>query len=158
MHGMYWYLPLPAVVVHRLHISVLELLTSGFSAIIFGLQLGRNVDLTLGADALATPYALTLHSQSSKMLTEAHHALLDSHKYDQVASRVRLGHLRGDANLASDAVSRGQRDVLLRLAKNLRLRLVELPVPSSCHQILQRVLDYAVARGQPVRPNPYRSQ
>ena len=68
-----------------------------------------------------------------------------------------IGHLLGDANLASDAVSRAEREVLRRLAKNLRIRLTQLTFPPSCQSILDRVLAYAVARGIPVRPNPYQS-
>ena len=55
MHGLFWYLPQSAYIIHWLHISVLELLASGFSAIIFGKRLGPTASLTLGADALATP-------------------------------------------------------------------------------------------------------
>ena len=157
MHGMCWYLALTDHVVKWLHISVLEMLASGFSAIIFGQRLGPYAHLTLGADALATPYALTQDSQSSEMLVETHHALLDSSEFNQVAPMIGIGHLRGDANLASDAVSRAEIEVLARLAKNLRTRLTQLPFPASCQAILDRVLAYAVARGQQVRPNPYQS-
>lgn len=155
MNGLYWYLPLTAYITYWLHISVLEMLATGFSAIIFGLRLGPHVALTLGADALATPYALTQDSESSEMLIETHHALLDCPEFDQVAPQINLGHLRGDANLASDAVSRAEREVLARLAKNLRTRLTELPTHPSCQRVLDRVLQYAVRRGVPVRPNPY---
>ena len=157
MYGLFWYLPLSAHVIYWLHISVLEMLASGFSAIIFGLKLGPRVRLTLGADALATPYALTQHSQSSEMLIETHHALLDSPEFAQVSPQIDLGHLRGDANLASDAVSRAEREVLRRLAGNLRVHLSELPFPPSCQLVLDRVLAYAVERNIPVRPNPYQS-
>ena len=157
MHGMYWYLPLTAHIVHWLHISVLEMLASGFSAIIFGSQLGSSARLTLGADALATPYALATDSERSEMLIETHHALLERNEYNRVAPLIQIGHLRGDANLASDAVSRNLREVMALLSKNLRLRLVNLPVPRACHDVLARVLAYAEARGVPVRPNPYQS-
>ena len=91
------------------------------------------------------------------MLIETHHALLDCPEYTRVAPQISLGHLRGDANLASDAVSRFEAKVLARLARNLRTRLIEIPRHPSCDQILQRVLQYAVQRNQPVRPNPYQS-
>ena len=157
MHGMYWYLPLSAHIIYWLHISVLEMLASGFSAIIFGSRLGSSARLTLGADALATPYALSTDSERSEMLIETHHALLECNEYSRVAPLIQIGHLRGDANLASDAVSRNLRKVVALLSKNLRLRLNNLPVPRACHDVLARVLAYAETRGVPVRPNPYQS-
>jgi len=157
MHGMYWYLALTDHIVHWLHITVLEMLASGFSCIIFGRRLGPHAQLVLGADALATPYALTRDSESSEMLVETHHALLECSDFNKAASITSIGHLRGDANLASDAVSRNKKDTLAKLAKDLRIRLTPLPFPASCQAVLDRVLAYAVARGQPVKPNPYQS-
>ena len=157
MHGMYWYLALSDEMVRWLHISVLELLATGFSTIIFTPSLPPNPDvrLTQGADASATATTLTRQTERSNMLQLTHHALLDDADFARFSCRADLGQLRGDANLASDAVSRGLWDVFAQLCQNLRIRPVQLPVPPNCLAILQRVLAMAKATGVPVRPNPY---
>ena len=78
MHGMYWYLALSDEMVRWLHISVLELLATGFSTIIFTplLPPNPNVRLTQGADASATATTLTRQTERSNMLQLTHHALL----------------------------------------------------------------------------------
>ena len=74
--------------------------------------------------------------------------------FAQSSRRADLGQLRGDANLASDAVSRNEMDIFARLCQNLRLRPVQLTVPQNCLGILQKLLGLAKAAGKPVRPNP----
>ena len=157
MHGLYWYLAIDEDVVRWLHISVLELLATGFSTIIFtpSLPPDPSVRLTQGADASATATTLTRQTERSDMLALTHHALLDDPEFAQSSRRADLGQLRGDANLASDAVSRGEWGVFARLCQNLRLRPVQLTVPQSCLDILQKLLGLAKAAGKPVRPNPY---
>ena len=44
MHGLYWYVALTAEVVRWLHISVLEFLATGFSAMTFGPRLATGYD------------------------------------------------------------------------------------------------------------------
>ena len=73
------------------------------------------------------------------------------------AQRAIIGHLRGDSNLAADAVSRGLWAAFHRLCRQLRIRPQQLSVPRECHDILDQVLDLACERNIPVRPNPYRS-
>jgi hypothetical protein len=157
MHGLFWYLAIDEDVVRWLHISVLELLATGFSTIIFtpSLPPDPSVRLTQGADASATATTLTRQTERSDMLALTHHALLDDPEFAQSSRRADLGQLRGDANLASDAVSRGEWGVFARLCQNLRLRPVQLTVPQSCLDILQKLLGLAKAAGKPVRPNPY---
>ena len=76
MHGLYWYLAIDEDVVRWLHISVLELLATGFSTIIFTPSLPPDPDvrLTQGADASATATTLTRQTERSDMLALTHAA------------------------------------------------------------------------------------
>ena len=155
MHGLFWYLALLRIHVMWLHISVLEMLATGFSTIIFGKQLPPGAELVLGADATATATSLTLHSQRSEMLTLAHHELLGSTAFQEAQVLTSLGHLRGDANEAADAVSRAKWATFMAMCRRLRVRPQQLSVPDECHRILDRVLQQAILRGVRVRDNPY---
>ena len=125
MHGLYRYLAIDKDVVRWLHISVLELLATGFSTIIFtpSLPPDPNVRLTQGADASATATTLTRQTERSDMLVLTHHALLDDPDFAQSSRRADLGQLRGDANLASDAVSRNEMGVFARLCISMSATL-----------------------------------
>ena len=155
MHGFYWYIALRAIHITWLHISVLELLATGFSTIIFRRIVPPSAELCLGADASATVTTLTLHSQTSEALIDAHHALLASPAFQRAQRYTSLGQLRGDANEASDAVSRGKWDTFFTLCKRVRVRPQQVPVLTECLDILDRVLRNAILRGARVRPNPY---
>ena len=155
MHGLYWYLALSAEVIRWLHISVLELLATAFSTIIFPAALPRHARLTLGADASATVTTLTRDTERSEMLMQAHHIINRVAEFVQASRLTDLGHLRGDANIASDLVSRAKWREFFRLCQHLRIRPVQLNVPPCCHRILADVLQAAILRNQPVRPNPY---
>ena len=157
MHGFYWYLALRAIHIQWLHISVLELLATGFSTIIFRRIMPPTAELSLGADASATATTLTLHSETSEALIDAHHVLLDSPAFQAAQSYTSLGHLRGDANEASDSVSRSKWDTFYALCRRVRVRPQQLPVPDDCMNMLDRVLRNAILRGAQVRPNPYTS-
>ena len=158
MHGMYWYIALTSEMIRWLHISVLELLASGFSCMIYADHTGPEASLELGADALATVTTLVNDSERSEMLTITHHALLGSPHFRRASQNASASQLRGDANLAADAVSRGEWATFFNLCRDLRIRPTQLPVPPECRAILSRVLQAAIARGVPVRPNPYVSQ
>ena len=141
-----------------LHITVLELLATGFSTMIFSAQLPPQLRLTLGADASATVTTFTKETETSEMLVHAHHLFLNSTEFKTASARVDLGHLRGDSNIASDLVSRGLWKQFYRLCHDLRIRPVQLEVPKPCLRILNDVLAHARARNIPVKPNPYQSQ
>ena len=126
MHGAFWYLALSAEIVAWLHISVLELLATGFSTIIFRTTLPPRSRLVLGADASATVTTLTRETESSEMLVLTHHELLGTPEFTAAAPAADLGQLRGDANIAADAVSRAEWEVFFRLCRNLRIRPIQL--------------------------------
>ena len=89
------------------------------------------------------------------MLTITHHALLDDPTFNDAQNHTSLGHLRGDANEAADAVSRAKWKVFSALCRRLRIQPHQLAVPEECHSILLKVLNAAIQRGVRVRPNPY---
>ena len=122
MHGAYWYLPLTSEIVQWLHISVLELLATGFSTMVFEKLVPPPARLGLGADASATCTTFTRETESSEMLMCAHHAFLQSPRFCKAKKRTDLGHYRGASNLAADAVSRGLWDTFSLLCQNLRVR------------------------------------
>ena len=155
MHGHYWYLALTSEMVRWLHISVLELVATGFSTIVFGSMLPPAARLGLGADASATATTFTRETERSDMLMLSHHEFLESPRFQAVAPRADLGHLRGDANLAADAVSRGNWEVFFRLCRDLRIRPQQVQLPDECAAILERILGHAMRLGRPVRPNSY---
>ena len=158
MHGFYWYLQLSADVVYWLHISVLELLATGFSVMTFPSHVPPTARLTLGADASATVTTLTRESESSDSLIVAHHQLLNTPAFQRGALRTDLGHLFGDANIASDLVSRAKWREFFALCNNVNVAASQVPLPAVCHSILESVLAAAKARGLPVRPNMYRAE
>ena len=122
---------------------------------IFAPTLPPRARLTLGADASATTTTLTRETERSEMLMLTHHSLLDAPSFSAAAPLVDLGHLRGDANLASDCVSRAEWKAFFRLCSNLRIRPHQLQVPAACRDILHKVLALAQHRGVPVRLNNY---
>ena len=155
MHGMYWYLALSAVHVHWLHVSVLEMLATGFSAMIFHPHVPPTAALSLAADASATATSLTLHSQSSEMLAITHHELTSCPAFQRAEPHTELGHVRGDSNELADVVSRGRWDAFFQICKQMRIRPHQLAFTDPCQNVLDRVLQRAMHRGVPVRPNPY---
>ena len=121
MHGFYWQLCLASEHILWLHITVLELLATCFSIMIFNRLRPPGVELAFGADALATPITLAEDRERSEMLIIAHHAALDEPLFSEAEEHVSAGHLRGDANLASDAVSRSEWDTFFALCKQMKL-------------------------------------
>ena len=107
-HGLYWYLPIRPAWLEWMHITVLELLATGLNAIVFADHFRGAERVVLLSDALATPYALTQHSQHSTALMIAHQALLADALFTETAELAECAHLSGDCNAFSDAVSRGE--------------------------------------------------
>ena len=153
-HGLYWYLPLHPEWTEWLHITVLELLATGFNAIIMG-PYAEGAQLVLQSDALATPYVLVHSRERSPTLRAAHHELLGDPQFVAVATHAHVCHLSGDCNALSDAASRGEWQRLSTLAQLLRIKLTRLPVPPRLILILHRVLEGARRSGVRVRRGTY---
>ena len=154
-HGMYWYIPIHPEWLNWLHITVLELLATGINAIVHEPYLEGAGAITLLSDALATPYALTRQSERSPMLVMAHHALLADPQFAAVAEVADCGHLSGDCNPFSDAVSRAEWRRFFALCRAAGVRPREVAVPERVHLLLRRVVDLARESGHRVRRTPY---
>ena len=59
MHGMYWQLTLTTEHLRWLHVTVLEMLATGFSAIIFDSHVPGDARLALHSDSAPAVYSLT---------------------------------------------------------------------------------------------------
>ena len=153
MHGFWWRIELASAYLTWLHITVLELLASGFSAIMFAPLVPPTNRLLLQMDATSAFYTLVEESERSPVLMYAHHRLLESHAFNVAAENSDAGHVAGSGNLAGDAASRSYDDLLAQIARRARVRLIRLDVAAECRIILDDVLDFARRRGVPVRPN-----
>ena len=155
-HGMYWYMPMHPEWLRWLHITVLELLATGINAIVFAPYFEEAARVLLLSDALATPYALTRQSEHSPMMMVAHHALMADPQFQATAQRADCGHLSGDSNAFSDAVSRAEWRRFFDLCRSTGVRTQQLAVPERARRLVQRVVDAARERG--VRINPSRGR
>ena len=151
MYGYYWYIPIAPEAIEYLHITVLEMLASCFSSLIFRKLVGEEAKLTLQTDATAAISTLVRETERSEVLVYAHHRVLREEPLRNSLRLTDLGHLFGDANIGADLASRGKWRELEQLARQLRLRLTRLPVPPLLQDILNDVLDFARARGVTLR-------
>ena len=152
LHGYYWYLPISTEMVRYLHITILELLATCFSSFIFQSLIPPDQRLTLQTDATLAYVTLVRERERSPIVIYTHHRVLAHHGVRQALARTDLGHLFGDANIASDLVSRALWDQLRQLSADMRMRLIELPVPQELLSILTDVHSFAVRSGALVRP------
>jgi hypothetical protein len=153
-HGLYWYLPIEAEWLRWLHITVLELLATGGSALAFATHLYTPV-VHLQSDALATPYVLTKHKTRSTNLALAHDLLLAQPAYRQVARSALIAHLFGDCNVMSDAVSRSLWKRFFALCGAMRVTPIEIATPTALVTIIEQLVAAAKLRGDMVRPTTF---
>jgi hypothetical protein len=149
-HGLYWYLEIKPEWLEWLHITVLELLATGGSALAFAPFVSAAQSVVLQSDALATPYVLAKHKSRSANLGFAHRALLDSPDYRDVAWLAKIAHLFGDCNPFADAISRALHARFAALCRAINVRPTLLPTPPVLVQIIERTVADAKARGQRV--------
>uniref|UniRef100_A0A7S0PZB5 Uncharacterized protein n=1 Tax=Coccolithus braarudii TaxID=221442 RepID=A0A7S0PZB5_9EUKA len=150
-HGLWWYLPVQLDEPHFLHITVLELLATGFNAIVLAPHLLAFRRVVLMSDALATPYTLSRHKPRSATLRHALACLLDDATYKSVAEIADVAQLFGDGNPAADAVSRNETARFFTLCRQLGVRPRQLDVPPAVLTIWRRMVDCAKARNVIVR-------
>ena len=155
MHGHYWYLRVEPWHLQWLHISVLELLTAGFNAMIFYRFLPPRTRLLLQVDAAATVTTLATDSEHSLALIAAHHALLAAPTFQEASDCSEVQHIAGEANVAADAVSRALWETLRALAQQLRVQLHQTAFPLECRRVYNTVLRRAIQRGVRVRASGY---
>lgn len=154
-HGFYWYLQVPALWLRWLHITVLEMLATGGSAMAFHRHLLGADQIVLQSDALATPYILSRHKAKSEMLALTHHALLANPTFADVAQRAMIAHLSGDCNPFADAISRALWERFYALCRVISVRPVEVAPPPALIKIIEGLVEVAKLRGQPVRQSHY---
>ena len=138
-----------------LHIGVLELLATGFNAIVMA-PFVCHERLVLLSDALATPYVLRYARQRSAMLMAAHHELLAEPLFECVARSASIGAISGDCNAFSDAISRAEWERLQLLAQVLGIKLTKVQVPNRLQLIVDRLVHVAQVRGVRVARSTYR--
>eukprot|EP00965_Chrysotila_dentata_P030884 1028913-Pleurochrysis_carterae.AAC.1 len=131
-HGTFWYLPLSQLHMQWLRISVLELLATGFNAIVFARRLSHTWRVVFLSDALATPYVLSRRHPRSSVLHFALELLLKDSEYLHAASFSEVAHLSGDCNAAAGAVSRGEWDRFRALCAQIHVRPLRLDLPPRC--------------------------
>ena len=153
MQGFWWRFEVPPEDLLWLHITVLELLATVFSAIIFEPLVPPPCRLLLQMDATAAFYTLAAETERSSVLMKAHHLALEAPAFARAAERIDAGHIRGDGNAAGDAASRSYDDILAAIARHSRVRLERLTVTTACRDIYAGVLAHARDLGATVRTN-----
>ena len=154
-HGLYWYLAILPEWLTWLHITVLEMLATGGSAMAFAHYLAGAAQVTLQSDSLATPHVLSRHKARSDMLSLCHHELLHDASFAAVAEHAACAHLGGDCNVFSDAISRGLWKRFFALCRALSIRPVQVAAPPALVAIIKRLVALAKMRGVPVRQSTY---
>ena len=154
-HGLYWFLALKAEWLQWLHITVLELLATGGSALAFCSYLRASANVLLQSDGLATPYVLSRHRSRSPILSLAHHALLRLEAFTEVAQKARIAHLDGDSNVFGDAVSRSLWPRFFALCRAISVRPVQVPAPPQLVDLIETLVAAARQMGRRVRDSMY---
>jgi hypothetical protein len=156
-HGFYWRIALTERTLRYLHITVLELLATGFSMILFAPYLTRFQRVVFLSDALATPYTLARHTERSEMLTLAHHLVMRHPAYATLEGIAEVAHLSGEHNPLADCVSRGFDQRFSQLCAQLRVKPILVEVTGEVLAMLEEVVCYAERRGVEVRRGRARS-
>ena len=154
-HGLYWYLQVKAEWLEWLHITVLELLATGGSALAFDAYTSSAEAVVLQSDALATPFVLTNHRTSSRNLAFAHHLLLADTRFKAMAGRANICHLFGDCNPFSDAVSRSLWPRFFSLCESMGIRPVQLKTPPGLTELIEQLVEHARIHGERVRVSSF---
>jgi len=113
-HGFYWSFVVPPELLPVLSIPILEFLGVVFNFLVFAdllrrlLRTNPNSYVVLRTDALTAALTLPEESQRSPLLVAAYQWLRSRPEFVELAPRCLIGHLFGDANPYSDALSRGR--------------------------------------------------
>jgi hypothetical protein len=154
-HGLYWYLELCAEWLEWLHITVLELLATGGSAMRFRAHVVGARRVLLQSDSLATAFVLSRHKSRSDALALAHHELLGDADYVAVAEQADIAHLGGDKNVFADAISRAEWSRFFALCRAIGVRPVNLRPPPRLVPMIEKLVALARLRGVPIRVASY---
>ena len=128
VHGFYWRIQLPLVILALFHITSWEFLASILTVFVASRLGGDSALIAQQSDALLTTFALSKEKSKSDDIRAILHLLLEDPVYEKIAPRLIVDHLGGLGNFASDRVSRGLWEDLRTLADVLQVRLQGLPL------------------------------
>lgn len=141
IHGYYWRLPLPALLLSLLHITAWELLGAAVTVLVAARIAGEDVTLIMRSDASLVAPALTKGSSKSKHVQTILHLLTQMRRYRDAAGQMTQEHISGDGNLFADLVSRGLWDEFWSLCAALKIRAIPLPLQDDEIQLLTKIVD-----------------
>ena len=111
-HGLYWYLPVPAIDEDIVYTAFLELLGVAVLIVMLDAVLGEEAlaaaTIVIRTDALTAALALPAESLHSPPLVAVYQALRETAAWRRLSPHLKLAHLYGDGNILSDAVSRAK--------------------------------------------------
>ena len=138
-HGQFWHFPLLPEFRDLLHITAWEFVALAFNVIIFGRRLGGEV-VHLLADALATVQIMVNRAAHSPTMQIIHSELLQLPEFAKLGARLSHSHVFGEVNVVADAASRGNFDLIYKLAAQLGQKAQQINVPPEALAFLERVL------------------
>ena len=144
-YGLYWYYPVPEDFLPDLTIPVLEFLGVCLNLLVFAptllraLKANRNAYVVLRTDALTTARTLPAESQKNPLMVSAYQWLLAQPWYQELAPRVIVAHLYGDANPFADCVSRARWTEFATRCRQVGVVPEEVHLPPAAQGLVSRL-------------------
>ena len=151
-HGFFWNFAVPVEWLSCLSIPILEFLGVVFNILAFYPMLGGLLEgddsmrVVLRTDALTAALTLPEESQRSELLVQAYQWLRERVEFQQLAPRLEIAHLYGDANPFSDRLSRHKMDEFRRLCLQFAIKPISVELPPSCAEVFELVAESAHRR------------
>lgn len=144
-YGLYWYYPVPEGFLPDLTTPVLEFLGVCLNLLVFAptllraLRANRNAYVVLRTDALTTARVLPAESQRNPLMVSAYQWLLAQPWYQELAPRVIVAHLYGDANPLADCVSRARWTEFAARCRQVGVVPEEVGLPPAAQGLVARL-------------------
>jgi len=144
-YGLYWYYPVPEDFLPDLTTPVLEFLGVCLNLLVFAptllraLKANRNAYVVLRTDALTTARTLPAESQKNPLMVSAYQWLLAQPWYQELAPRVIVAHLYGDANPLADCVSRARWTEFATRCRQVGVVPEEVHLPPAAQGLVSRL-------------------
>ena len=144
-YGLYWYYPVPEGFLPDLTTPVLEFLGVCLNLLAFAptllraLKANRNAYVVLRTDALTTARVLPAKSQKNPLMVSAYQWLLAQPWYQELAPRVIVAHLYGDANPFADCVSRARWTEFAARCRQVGVVPEEVSLPPAARGLVARL-------------------
>ena len=144
-YGLYWYYPVPEDFLPDLTTPVLEFLGVCLNLLVFAptllraLKANRNAYVVLRTDALTTARTLPAESQKNPLMVSAYQWLLAQPWYQELAPRVIVAHLYGDANPFADCVSRARWTEFATRCRQVGVVPEEVHLPPAAQGLVSRL-------------------